>query len=96
LTVHQTVISVMEGPMRARRRAAAILFTTLLIAPLSQAVPQDVDNERGGVPTETQQRMKGGFDYDFLWNALGLLGLVGLLGLHKGHDEDGYHPSSFE
>jgi hypothetical protein len=82
----------MEGLMRAHRRAAAILFTTLLIAPLSQAVPQD----KGGVPTETQQRLKGGFDYDFLWNALGLLGLVGLLGLHKGHDEDGYHPAPFE
>ena len=82
--------------MRARRRAAAILFTTLLIAPVSQAVPQDRDNERGGIRTETQDRLSGGFDYDFLFNALGLLGLVGLLGLHKGHDEDSYHPSSFE
>ena len=78
--------------MRTHRRAAAILFTTLLIAPLSQAVPQD----RGGVPTETQERLRGSFDYHFLWNALGLLGLVGLLGLRKGHDEDGYHPSAFE
>lgn len=82
--------------MRAHRRAAAILFTTLLFAPLSQAVPQDRDNARGGIPTETQERLSGGFDYNILWNALGLLGLVGLLGLHKGHDEDGYHPAPFE
>ena len=82
--------------MRTHRRAAAIIFVTLLLAPLSQAVPQDEDNARGGVPTETQQRLKGGFDYNFLWNALGLLGLVGLLGLHRGHDEDSYHPASFE
>ena len=82
--------------MGTHRRAAAILLTILLIAPVSQAVPQDRDNARGGVPTETQQRLGGGFDYNILWNALGLLGLVGLLGLHKGHDEDGYHPASFE
>ena len=82
--------------MGTHRRAAAILLTMLLIAPVSQAVPQDRDNDRGGIRTETQERMRGGFDYNFLWNALGLLGLVGLLGLHKGHDEDGYHPASFE
>ena len=78
--------------MRTHRRAAAILFTTLLLAPLSQVVPQD----RGGVPTETQQRLQSQFDYNILWNALGLLGLLGLLGFRRGHDEDSYHPASFE
>ena len=78
--------------MRTHRRAA-IIFTTLLLAPLSQAVPQQ---DRGGVPTETQERLRGAFDYNILWNALGLLGLLGLLGFRKGHDEDSYHPASFE
>ena len=77
--------------MRAHRKAL-IIFASLLIAPLSQAASQD----RGGVPTETQERLRGGIDYHFLWNALGLLGLVGLFGLHKGHDEDSYHPAAFE
>ena len=77
--------------MRMHRRAA-ILFATLLIAPLSQAVPQD----RGGVPTETQERRQSQLDYNLIWNGLGLLGLLGLLGFRKGHDEDSYHPTAFE
>ena len=80
--------------MSTHRRAAAILFATLLIAPVSQAVPQD--NDRGGIRTETQERLKSGFDYNILWNALGLVGLLGLLGIRKGHEEDSYHPASFE
>ena len=82
--------------MHTHRKAAAFIFVTLLFAPLSQAVPQDRDNDRGGIRTETQERMRGGFDHDILWNAFGLLGLLGLLGLRKGHEEDSYHPTAFE
>ena len=82
--------------MRTHRKAAPFIFVALLFAPLSQAVPQDRDNDRGGIRTETQERMRGGFDYNLLWNAFGLLGVLGLLGLRRGHEEDSYHPASFE
>ena len=78
--------------MRAQRRAAAIMLATLLLVPASQAVSQD----RGSIPTETQERMRSGIDYNTIWNLVGLIGLLGLLGLRKGHDEDSYHPASFE
>jgi hypothetical protein len=82
----------MEDIMRAHRRAAAILFATLLLVPASQAVSQD----RGSIRTETQERLRSGTDYNTIWNLIGLVGLLGLLGLRKGHDEDSYHPASFE
>jgi hypothetical protein len=34
--------------------------------------------------------------YDLIWNLVGLLGLVGLIGLLPQHEEDSYHPSSFD
>ena len=77
--------------MRTHRKAA-LLFASLLLALPAAAPAQD----RGGVPTETQDRMKQRFDSDLLWNILGLFGLLGLLGLRRGHSEDSYHPAAFE
>jgi hypothetical protein len=33
---------------------------------------------------------------DLIWNMIGLLGLIGLIGLLPQHEEDSYHPSSFD
>jgi hypothetical protein len=33
---------------------------------------------------------------DLIWNLIGLLGLIGLIGLLPQHEEDSYHPSSFD
>ena len=33
---------------------------------------------------------------DLIWNLIGLLGLIGLIGLMPQHEEDSYHPSSFD
>ena len=49
-----------------------------------------------GIPTETQERLRSGFDATEALNWLGLLGLIGLLGLRRGHDEDSYHPADVE
>jgi hypothetical protein len=70
----------------------ALFVATLAIGPASAQV-----NERGGVRTETQERVRGrGITYELIWNLIGLVGLIGLLGLHTQHDEDSYHPASIE
>ena len=79
--------------MRAHRKAYAILFAALLIAPATGLPAQ---RERGGVRTETQERERASNDTGWLWNIVGLVGLFGLLGLRKGHDEDSYHPSAID
>jgi hypothetical protein len=33
---------------------------------------------------------------DLMWNLIGLLGFVGLIGLLPQHEDDSYHPSSFD
>lgn len=75
------------------RMLLAVLFITAAVGPASA---QPTDNARGGIPTETQSRLAGGIDYDFIWNLLGLVGLLGLLGIGKEHADDSYHPSSIE
>ena len=69
-----------------------MLAAVLLFTPASALLSQD----RGGVPTETQDRQAQRFDSDLLWNIMGLAGLFGLLGLRRGHVEDSYHPAAFE
>ncbi len=71
----------------------AVLFVTTTIGPASA---QPSDNARGGIPTETQNRLAGGIGYDVIWNLIGLVGLLGLLGVRKEHADDSYHPSSIE
>ena len=47
--------------------------------------------------TETQDRLASkSVPSDLLWNLVGLLGLIGLIGLLPQHEEDSYHPSSFD
>ena len=56
----------------------ALFLATLAVGPASAQ-----DNERGGIRTETQDRLAGGaITDDLLWNLVGLFGLLGLLGLH--------------
>jgi hypothetical protein len=75
-----------------KRMLVALFAATLAIGPASAQ-----DNERGGVRTETQDRLRGGgISYDLIWNLVGLIGLLGLLGLHKTHEEDSYHPAGIE
>jgi hypothetical protein len=84
-------MAVVEAFMRTHRRAA-ILFASLLLVSPAATPAQD----RGGIRTETQDRMNQRFDSDLLWNILGLFGLLGLLGLKRSHAEDSYHPAGFE
>lgn len=75
--------------MRNRMLVALIL--------LSAAVgPASAQNDRGGIRTETQDRLIGQDTNDILWNSIGLLGLLGLLGFRRRHGEDSYHPASLE
>lgn len=72
-----------------------LIFALLFIA--AAAGPASAQVERGGVPTETQDRdaSRSG-QSDLLWNLIGLFGLIGLIGLLPQHEEDSYHPSSFD
>ena len=74
------------------RMMVALLLATAAIGP---AAAQTRDDERGGVRTETQDRLAG-MSYDTIWNFIGLLGLLGLLGFKQHHSEDSYHPSPLD
>ena len=78
--------------MRAHRIAQLVATALLLIGPATQLVAQD----RGGVRSETEERLRNKGGSDPFWNLIGLFGLIGLAGLHRGHDEDSYHPANFE
>ena len=71
--------------MRIRWTAAFLVAATLASTP----APAQSPNEKGGVPTETQERQNSA-QSDLIWNLLGCLGLLGLLGLRRPSDNDGY------
>ena len=76
-----------------KRMIFALLLVTAAAAP---ATAQDTQ-ERGGIRTETMNRLAGqNGGYDIIWNTIGLLGLLGLLGFEKKHNEDSYHPSPLD
>ena len=73
-----------------RHLILALLFMASAIGPAAA-------QERGGVPTATEDRLNsGGSQSDLIWNLIGLFGLVGLIGLLPQHEDDSYHPSSFD
>jgi hypothetical protein len=74
-----------------KRMMFALLLMTAAIGPASAQ-----DNDRGGVRTETENRLKDQSTNDILWNAIGLLGLLGLMGFRRRHSDDSYHPSALE
>ena len=69
----------------------ALLLMTSVVGPVT------AQDDRGGRRTETEERLaNAGSSTDLLWNLVGLLGLIGLIGLLPQHEEDSYHPSSFD
>jgi hypothetical protein len=76
-------------------RTRIVVSLLLVTAALGPAAAQNA--QRGGVRTETMERMSGqGVDNDLIWNLVGLLGLLGLLRLRQEHPDDSYHPASVE
>ena len=75
----------------AWRLMLALLFMTAAVTPAS-AQPQ---TEGSGLSRETEDRLVTSSG-DLVWNLVGLLGLIGLIGLLPQHEEDSYHPSSFD
>ena len=68
-----------------------------LIATVALSSPVHAQNERGGVRTETQDRIASADNgMDLIWNLVGLVGLLGLLGFRQEHAEDSYHPAALE
>ena len=79
--------------MRLRLMLAVLAGSIAVSVPASAQVTND---DIGGIPTETQDRIRAGDQTNAALNWLGLIGLLGLWGLKKGHDEDSYHPSDIE
>jgi hypothetical protein len=75
----------------AWRLMLALLFMTAAVPAYAQ--PQT--EGRTGLSAETEGRL-GTASGDLIWNLVGLLGLIGLIGLMPQHEEDSYHPSSFD
>jgi hypothetical protein len=74
-----------------KRMMLALFFMTAAIGPAS------AQGQRGSLTTETQDRLASSHSSsDVIWNLVGLLGLIGLIGLLPQHEEDSYHPSSFD
>ena len=73
------------------RMLVALIFLTATVGPAAAQ-----DNDRGGIRTETQDRLVSQVSNDVLWNSIGLIGLLGLLGFRRRHGDDSYHPASME
>ena len=74
------------------RTILALLLMTVAVGPAAAQ-----SGERGGIRTETEDRAASTTDQsDLFWNLVGLLGLVGLIGLLPQHEDDSYHPSTFD
>jgi hypothetical protein len=73
------------------------MMLTLLLVMAATGPASAQDQHRGGIRTETQDRLmqRGDVD-DVVWNVIGLFGLLGLLGLRRPHSTDSYHPASLE
>lgn len=72
-----------------------ILSFILLAAFIGPAAAQRA--ERGGVRTETMERLADQQSgNDLLWNLIGAVGLLGLMGLRQEHPDDSYHPAAME
>lgn len=76
------------------RMLVALFLATVIVGPA--AAQRTDDNERGGVRTETQSRIAGGGNLDFVLNVIGLFGLLGLAGIQGEHSDDSYHPAPIE
>jgi MYXO-CTERM domain-containing protein len=79
--------------MRLRLVLAVLAGTVAFSQPAGAQVTND---DVGGIPTETQDRIRAGDQTTDALNWLGLIGLIGLWGLRRGHEEDSYHPSDIE
>ncbi len=75
-------------------RARIVGSLLLILAAIGPAPAQDA--QRGGLRTETMERVSDPGDPDLVWNLAGLLGLLGLLGFRQGHPDDSYHPAPLE
>nr|NUR36842.1 hypothetical protein [Sphingomonas sp.] len=75
-------------------RTRIVLSLLLVTAVIGPAAAQNA--ERGGLRTETMERMSSQGDPNLVWNLIGLLGLLGLLGFRQGHPDDSYHPAPLE
>ena len=76
------------------RMILALLLMTVAVGPAAAQREQ-----RGGLRTETEERRllaERNGSGDLVWNLIGLFGLIGLIGLLPQHEEDSYHPSSFD
>jgi hypothetical protein len=75
-------------------RTRIVLSLLLITAAIGPAAAQT--GQRGGLRTETMERMSSQGDPNLIWNLIGLIGLLGLLGFRQEHPDDSYHPSSLD
>jgi len=75
-------------------RTRIVLSLLLITAAIGPAAAQT--GQRGGLRTETMERMSSQGDPNLIWNLIGLLGLLRLLGFRQSHPDASYHPSSLE
>ena len=77
-------------------RTFGFIAVLAAVAAAGPATAQSTNQEAGGVPTMTQERLRAG-EVQVPWaDLIGLIGLFGLLGLRRDHAEDSYHPSALE